>query len=260
MINQNVIDGIKWLYSIFDIKLLTLIATGFTIYFGHQKVTKKICVSYCISSGKLYGSHVANFVISNKRDNSITISSINMKIGNKGSIELINFDEPIVLKGYDAKLIDIPKYSDIYDQDGPISIDTFERLSFSVITVSGDVIGCDVESSFTLKNLEGRLHKRVVTFNNIVLTSKIGFVFTYRIKDKVTEVIIDNHGFITGYTPFPYNMFPEMSGEFLGEFLISHGYHSFYDDYALYKVKDDLNTELVLSKSKMQSKIETQKC
>lgn len=58
-----------------------------------------------------------------------------MRIGYKGSVELIKFDEPIVLKGYDAKLIDVPKYSNIYDQNGPISIDTFERLSFSVITV-----------------------------------------------------------------------------------------------------------------------------
>ncbi|MCK8585986.1 hypothetical protein LNQ51_14025 [Yersinia ruckeri] len=259
MINQNAIDGLLWLYSIFDIKLLTVIATGFTIYFGYQKVTKKICVSYSISSGKLYDSHVTNFVISNKRDNSIVISSINMKIGNKGSIELIKFDEPIVLKGYDAKLIDVPKYSNLYDQNGPISIETFERLSFSVITMSGEIISCDVENSLTLKSLEDRLHKRVRTFNNIVLTSKMGFIFTYRIKDKVTDVIIDNHGGITGYTPFAYNMFPEMSGEFFGDFLISNGYHSFYDDYALFKVKDNLNIELVLSKSIMQNKIKTQK-
>ncbi|UPT55808.1 hypothetical protein [Dickeya zeae] len=258
MINQNVIDRLVWLYSIFDIKLLTVIATGFTIYFGYQKITKKICVSYSISNGKFRDSHLTNFVISNKRDNSIVISSINMKIGNKGSIELIKFEEPLVLKGYDAKLVDVPEYSDIYDQNGPISIDVFERLSFSVITRSGGVINCDVESPLTLKNLEGRLYKRTHTFNNIVLTSKMGFIFTYRIKDKVTDVIIDKHGFIPGYTPFSYNMFPEISEEFFEDFLISNGYHDFYDDYSLVKVQENLNTELVLSKPMVKNKVEAQ--
>ncbi|WP_198298930.1 hypothetical protein [Dickeya dianthicola] len=258
MINQNVIDRLVWLYSIFDIKLLTVIATGFTIYFGYQKITKKICVSYSISSGKLYDSHLTNFVISNKRDNSIVIFSINMKIGNKGSIELIKFEEPLVLKGYDAKLVNVPEYSDIYDQNGPISIDIFERLSFSVITRSGDVISCDVESPLTLKSLEDRLYKRTHTFNNIVLTSKMGFIFTYRIKDKVIDVIIDKHGFIPGYTPFTFNMFPEMSEEFFANFLISNGYHAFYDNYTLVKVQENLSTELVLNKSMIQNKVEAQ--
>ncbi|WBM70214.1 hypothetical protein OH773_19025 [Buttiauxella sp. WJP83] len=258
MINQNVIDGLVWLYSIFDIKLLTVIATGFTIYFGYQKVTKKICVSYSISSGKLYDSHVTNFVISNKRDNSIIISSVNMKIGSKGSIELIKFEDPLVLKGYDAKLIDVPKYSDIYDQNGPVSIDVFERLSFSVITKSGEVIDCDVESSLTLKNFDNRLYKRVQIFNNIVLTSKMGFIFTYRINDKVNDVIIDKHGFISGSTPFKYNMFPDMSEEFFENFLISYGYHTVYDEYALFKVQDNLNIALVLNKPMVQNKINTQ--
>lgn len=254
MINQNIIDGLMSLYSIFDIKLLTVIATGFTIYFGYQKVTKKICVSYSISNGKLYSSHITNFVISNKRDNSIIISSINMKIGNKGSIELINFEEPLVLKGYDAKLIDVPKYSEIHDHNGHVSIGNFKELSFSVVTMSGKIISCDVESPVTLKNFEDRLVKRVVVFNNIVLTSKMGFIFTYRIGDEVINVIFDKSGFISGYTPFKYNLFPEMSTETFGDFLISNDYHDFYEDYALTKVQDNLDTVEVLNKSMMKLK------
>lgn len=256
MINQNVIDGLMWLYSIFDIKLLTVIATGFTIYFGYQKVTKKICVSYSISSGKLYDAHVSNFVIANKRDNSIVISSVNMQIGNKGSVELMKFEEPLVLKGYDAKLIDIPRYSDIYDQNGPVTIDIFERLTFSVITRSGEIIDCDVESPLALKAMDGRLSKRVYTFNEIVLTSRMGYIFSYRIKDKVTDVIIDKHGFISGPSPFSYNMFPNISKEVFESFLISNDYHDLYDNYALFEVHNNLSTELVLNKAMVLTKIE----
>ncbi|EQC1558101.1 hypothetical protein ACY2PI_004440 [Citrobacter amalonaticus] len=256
MINQNVIDSIVWLYSIFDIKLLTVIATGFTIYFGYQKVTKKICVSYSISGSTLYDRHVTNLVISNKRDNSIVISSIYLCIGGKGNVELVKFDEPLVLKGYDAKLIDVPKYSEISDINGPVSIDIFGGLFFSVVTMSGDVIECDVESPLTIKNVDRRLHKRTSTFNDIVLTNKMGFIFSYSVKGKVSDVIIDRHGFISGSTPFRYNMFNKISKESFRDFLIMEGYHDFYDDYALFKILDNLQTELVISKATVSAMIE----
>ncbi|HEM7934059.1 TPA: hypothetical protein U2L56_000946 [Citrobacter koseri] len=256
MINQKVIDGLVWLYSIFDIKLLTVIATGFTIYFGYQKVTKKICVSYSISGSKLYDRHVTNLVISNKRDNSIVISSIYLCIVGKGSIELVKFDEPLVLKGYDAKLIDVPKYSEIRDINGPVSIDIFGNIFFSVVTMSGDMIKCDIESPLTIKNLDGRLYKMTSNFNDIVLTNRMGFIFTYSVKGKVRDVIIDKHGFISGSTPFRYNMFNDISKESFRDFLIMDGYHDFYDDYALFKVLDNLQTELVISKATVSAKIE----
>lgn len=256
MINQKVIDGLVWLYSIFDIKLLTVIATGFTIYFGYQKVTRRVCVSFSISGSKLYDRHVTNLVISNKRDNCIVISSVELSIGGKGGFELVKFHEPLVLKGYEAKLIDVPRYSEVSDSNGPVSIDFFGGLFFSVVTISGDVISCDVESPLNTKIFDGRLCKRTVTFNDIVLTNRMGYIFTYSVKGNVRDVIIDKYGFISGSTPFRYNMFNNLSKDSFRDFLIGEGYHDFYDDYALYEVQDNLQTELVLSKATVSVKIE----
>lgn len=255
MINQKVIDGLVWLYSIFDIKLLTVIATGFTIYFGYQKVTRKICVSYGISTSKLYDSHVSNLVVSNKRDNSIAISSIILGIGVKGTIELVKFDEPLVLKGYDTKLVDVPKYSYIYDGDIPIRFDILESFFFSIVTISGEVVECEVESPITVKTLEGRLVKNTVYFNSIVLTNRMGYIFSYYVGGKSEDVIIDKYGFIPGKNPFKGNMLPDVSKEFFESFLTSDGYHDYYDNYALYKVHDNLQTELILSKASVNAKI-----
>ncbi|WP_064365967.1 hypothetical protein [Pantoea ananatis] len=254
MFNKEVLERITWLYSIFDIKLLTFIAAGFTIYFGYQKITKKICVSYAFTCGTLYDTHITNFVISNKRDNVIIVSSIYMRIGNKGSIQIINFPEPLVLKGYDAKLIDIPQYSSIYGVNGPISITFDDRLSFSLITIAGDMVACEVESPATSKDLEGRLLKSTIKFNDIILTRNMGFIFTYSINGTVKNVIFDKHGFIEGYTPFSYNMFKDISADSFGDFLISNGYHELYDDYSLYKILGNLDTSLVLSKASKQKK------
>lgn len=255
MINKEVIERLTWFYSIFDIKLLTFIAAGFTIYFGYQKITKKICVSYSLSTGVLYNSHLTNFVISNKRDNVIIVFSIKMKIGSKGSIEIIKFTEPLVLKGFEAKLIDIPHYSEIYGENGPISINFNDRLSFSVINGAGDIIVCDVESPITIENSKGNLRKHEIIFNDIVLTRKMGFIFSYSINNKTTNIIIDKHGFIPGNTPFKFNMFPEISEDSFGDFLLSNGYHALYDNYALFKVLDNLDTASILSKASVQDKI-----
>ncbi|HCB2460368.1 hypothetical protein [Klebsiella aerogenes] len=255
MINQKVIDDLMWLYSIFDIKLLTVIATGFTIYFGYQKVTKKICVSFKISASRLYDSHIANLVVSNKRDNSIAISSILLGVGEKGSFELVNFTEPLVLKGYDTKLIDVPKYSSIYDGDKSLKFDILESFSFSIVTISGEVVVCEVESPVTFKALEGQLFKNTVYFNDIVLTDRMSFIFSYYVGGKSEDVIIDKSGFIPENSPFNFNQLSEVSKEFFESFLVSQGYHDYYDNYALYKVHDNLQTELVLSKASMNAKI-----
>jgi hypothetical protein len=94
MINQKVTDMLLWVYAIFDVKILTLIAAGFAIYFGYQKITRKICVSHRVSINRLYPMHIENLVLSNKRDNSIVISSILLRIGGKRNFTLVEFDKP----------------------------------------------------------------------------------------------------------------------------------------------------------------------
>lgn len=248
MINQKVIDMLVWVYSFFDIKLLTVIATSFTIYFGVQKVSKRICISYSMATSRLYDSHVSNLVVSNKRDNSVVISSINLRIGRKGNVELVKFDEPLVLKGYESKAIEVPKYSSLYGKDGAVKIDILESLFFSITTMAGDIIECDVESSLNTDGLNDRLHKRTITFNDIVLTERMGVIFSYFLNGESKNVIIDRSGFISGNTPFRGNMFVDLSKEYFQDLFINEGYHDYFDNYAFHRVNHNLQTELFLSK------------
>lgn len=40
MINSEAIEQLMWLWSLFDIKFLSILAAAFTIYFGVQKYQK----------------------------------------------------------------------------------------------------------------------------------------------------------------------------------------------------------------------------
>ncbi len=52
MINYKAIEQLEWLWSLIDIKLLTILAAAFTIYFGIQKISKKVAASYSFSSNR----------------------------------------------------------------------------------------------------------------------------------------------------------------------------------------------------------------
>lgn len=255
MINQKVLNALAWMYSIFDIKLLTLIAAGFTIYFGYQKISRRISVSYSVNHSVLYDAHITNLVVSNKRDNTVVVSSINLEIGNKGGFKLIKFDEPLVLKGYESCLVDVPMYSGIYDENGLVAIEFNDRLRFTIITMSGNMIECLVESPLNPSDFDGQLYKHTSTFNNIVLTNKMSHIFSYfenGQKERV-DVIFDKHGFIPENSPFKYNKFQSLSVDSFRDFLVHEGYHDYFTNYALFKVDDELSTELILNKSMVNS-------
>lgn len=251
---QNVVDGLTWLYSIFDIKLLTVIATCFSIYFGYQKVNKKICVSFSVSDGNLYPAHISNLVLLNKRDNAITIKCINLKIGEKGTLKLVEFNPPLVLKAYDAQLIEVKKYSYIYGRDGEVVIELTDELTFTAIANGGKKIKCLTESSgtVTLEGLKEMITINTSTFNDIVLTDRMSYIFFYRDIDNVSDlkhVIFDRNGFIPDYSLFGVNCFPDFSIEEFRSFLINGGRHDRFSNYSLFKVLDNLRTELVLDKA-----------
>ncbi|HCB0364097.1 TPA: hypothetical protein MYM88_001855 [Klebsiella pneumoniae] len=246
MLNQKVVDVLVWLYSFFDIKLLTFIAAGFTVYFGWQKVTRKVCVSYRVRRSALYEAHISDLVISNKRDNAISISLILCEIGNKGVLTLIEFDSPLVLKGYDSVKVDIPLHSMLHKGMERVKIDAFEHFSFSLVTTAGNKIDCLVESSVSIHSFQNCISKSTFRFNDIVLTEKMQFIFFY-MKDKEERYcIFDYHNFINGDNPFPYS---QMNQDELKYVLIEEGFHDWFDNYLLYSIDGHLSAHFVFSKN-----------
>lgn len=254
MLNKEVFDKMNWLWSVFDIRLLTFIAAGFTIYFGYQKVSKKLCVSFSIEASRLYDSHISNFAITNKRDNTVILSSIKMRIGNKGSVQLIKFDKLLLLKGYETISVDIPKYSELWSADGPVSIDFDDRLIFSAITGSGKIIACDIESPLTFDGIDGRITKRTHEFNGIILTSSMEYIFNYFVNGESSNVIFDKGGMISGKSPFSFNFLPGITSEMIENYLLNNGFHDYFEDYALFVIDERLSTELVFTKKQINDK------
>jgi len=246
---QEVKEMLTTAFSMFDIKLLTVIATGFTIYFGYHKISKKICISYSISIGGLYDTNITNLVVSNKRDNVLAISSIFVKIGNKGRLSLVEFGKPLVIKGYETHQVDVPMYSAVYKGNERIHIEFNDELTFFVSTTSGVIIKCEIESPVTINSLKDRLQKTISKLGDVILTDKMGYVFICFIDGERKVVLIDKHGIIEGYTPFYFNKFDEITSDSFRDILIEYGYHDYFSNYSLYQIDEKPFAKEILNKS-----------
>lgn len=258
--NPDVLSALSWLYSLFDIRLISLVSASFAIYFACQKLQVKACVSFSMQSDRLYGTYISQLVISNKRDNIIPIALIKLEVIGSGTFTLVEFSPPLVLKGYESQGVDIPKYSTLYSDVGEIELDPFKIPLLHLITMSGKEINCEIESHITERDFNNIITKFVNKFNDIVLTDKMAFIFSYKLEGNEKNLIIDRRGMFYENNPFPFNYIDTTRTQIveqIKDYITNTGYHEWFDNYMLFSVdKDTLITDLVFSKRQIQKEKE----
>ncbi|EPV6522919.1 TPA: hypothetical protein ACG04C_004535 [Escherichia coli] len=255
MINSEAIEQLMWLWSLFDIKFLSILAAAFTIYFGVQKISKKVTVSYSANASRIYDMHISTIILNNKRDNAIAISSINMEVEGKGILQVIKFDSPLLLKNYDSLKVEPPKFSSLYNNDGVVKLDISDKFHFYIITTSGDEIKCISENKYVAPNMENKIATDIRKFNGIILTNRMSYIFFYANDNGEKYCIIDVSLFINGDNPFHFNFLKEDELRDFSSILISYGYHQQFKSYALFKIDNHLAPSLVLNKSMIENNI-----
>lgn len=258
--NPDVINIFSWIYSLFDIRFVSLIAALFAIYFAYQKLQVKICISCNMCTNRLYGTHISDVVISNKRDNVTSITLLQLELPGKGEFSLIKLSPPLVLKGYESHALDVPKYSRLYNGYGEVKIEDFEIPSFKVITIDGKVIDCELQSHNTVTDTEDMITVQSNKFNGIVLTDMMAFIFSYKFKGEEKNTIVDRLGIFHADNPFPFDRTNNPIVETIKNLMINSEYHDFLDNYMLFSVDEHtLSVDLIFSKRMIQNDIENKK-
>lgn len=122
--------------------------------------------------------HISTIILTNKRDNAIAISSINMEVEGKGILQVIKFDSPLLLKNYDSLKVELPKFSSLYNNDGIVKLDISDKFHFYIITTSGDEIKCISENKHVALNMKNKIIPDIIKFNDIVLTNRMSYIFS----------------------------------------------------------------------------------
>ncbi|KAF6661290.1 hypothetical protein HFD91_07840 [Enterobacteriaceae bacterium EKM102V] len=259
MLNKDVVHNILWLVSLFKANPLVLIAGGFTIYFAIQKLTKKVAASYSVATSNLYSTHIPEIVLSNKRDNTLAIAKVGMKVNGKYKINLLKCDSPTVLKAYETIKLTIPKVSRISHMEtgAPFDFSIFDHLIIELTLTDGSIIYCTTESTVSSFINNRDLPVDIVKYDDVVITESFGHLFNYIIDGKRKKMIITKWGFIEGDNPFYFNFLEEENLEphnFIS-LLVDNGMHEYLSNYSLVKFDDNLQGRTILNKATANRKL-----
>ncbi len=175
-----------------------------------------------------------------------------MDINNKGKLTLVDFETPILLKGYETQKIDIPKYSNLRLHGELVNIELLETISFTIITTGGCKINCDIESHIT-EPVQNMITKGVYKLNEITLTSRMMYIFFYKIGAQEKHCIIDTGHFFNEENPFHFNFLRDINEDILIDAILRYGYHERFENYMCFKINENLNSDMVFNKSQVDS-------
>lgn len=255
MINHQVTDDIKYLLLlIFNRNSLYIITSSFAIYFTWQKMTRKVYASFTVSHSRIYHQHISSLILSNKRDNTVTLASIRYMMEDGNDIEIAKFDNPLIIKPYDTQRIEIENYSYLLDSNGNKFNPSFPPFDNGIIYLI-DIYGKEIECTTKAKGIPrpAKIKKITGKFNGVVLTSNIEYIFTYKSGDKERNLLIDKHGFIHGdpqHGDMPFH-FNKLSGDYVENIKhgLVNGYHDHFDGYMLIHIKGINSEEIIFNKS-----------
>jgi len=230
--------------------LILITASCFTIFFAFQKFSKKITAQSTVSMGLFSDKYISNVVLTNKRDNVVSIWSICAVFDKDNCLELDKFNPPIILKSYETISLPFPKYSSLSingDKYKPHFISGKVEL---YIDDGNKMMKC--EQQFKSDNLDifTKVSKNIATFNGHVFDDTVGYFISYFYEEKSHTAFVSNSGFISNEWGFSPNHFGDevVTPQLIDWFMKHHDFDKIFSNYVVFKVNYP-NYKEVLSKS-----------
>ena len=180
-----------------DIKTpLYIIMAIFALYFYIQKIQKKVVAQFNVSWQLFSEPYISKLVLTNKKDNTLTIWSAHATIYKDIRVELDVFDPPLVLKPYETLSISLPKYSTLllngeeYDPNY-----SFESTKIYLDIGSKDLV-CESEVKKDVLHHYREAKKYTAHFNGHVYNKTVAFILVYSLEGTVYTAFIAENGAI----------------------------------------------------------------
>lgn len=218
------------------ISLPGIILTIFSIYFAHQKVGKKVLVSFSVYSELLTAKRINPIILMNKKNKPVTIFSIQAVINKDIVVEIEKFKPSLILKPLESLHIETTPCSNIGLKDQAWE-PTYPagKVDVYLITNHGK-IKCKIISSPEVKKFREFQRyrtaiKSTTRFNGKVYNKKAKYALVYLYQGTQHTAFVMNSGFITGDWAFAYNTISKQclsNKELLKQHLISQGYDKLF--------------------------------
>lgn len=233
--------------------ILLIIATLFTIYFAIKKIGNSVTAQYTFSSPLFSEEYISNVVLSNKKDKTLSVWSINAVFDKNFTLTLEKFNPPIILKAYETVSISLPKYSSLsIDLDKYIPNYTTNDTNI-YIDIGHKLIKCknntkkDSLSHFTSVSMN------ITKFNGHVFDETVAYIMAYYYQGKSYTAFITGSGIISNEWDFsPNHLGNNINEGTIRSFINQYGFHELFSNYKCFKV-DYPNINLAFKKEKIHA-------
>lgn len=186
--------------------ILTILAGVYTVYFGIQKTGTKVKATFSIVAEKSYETRISNVVLQNKKDLPVCIYKVLAIFDDKTYLELKKFDNPLVLKPYEALTVITDPYSRLR-----LGNDIHEPSFFSsdikiALQLLDEVYVCESQKykESSLKELK-QIAKSTSRFNGIVYNEHVKYILVYEINGLNKTAFFHPSGLISQEWNLGYN-------------------------------------------------------
>jgi len=213
------------------IATVSLLLSG---YFAYQKIGNKISLTYQVNIGGYADEQINNLVISNRKDKTISIWSIDAVLENDIRFEVYKPKAPLILKSGESVSVSPEQYSYLHlDGDRFIPKFLFGKIDFYANLGNRRVKCIDEKISDKRNGVYRVATKSKVSLDGHLYNENVRFVLIYYFDDEKQFSFFENNGFI-GHE---WNKTPNHMGEesydagSIKAMLERYGYNHLFSNY-----------------------------
>ncbi len=217
--------------------IVSLFASLFTIYFFIQKIQKKVVAQFIVSWKLFSEPYISKLVITNKRDNTLTLWSVHATIYEDIRVELDTFDTPLVLKPYETISISLPKYSALQLNNQEYEPNYSFESTKIYLDIGSEFLLCKSEVKKDILHHYREAKKYTVAFNGHVFNKDVAYILVYSLESKVYTAFFSANGAIGNEWKFaPNHLGNTVNGQEIQNMLKLFGYDKLFTTIDCFRV------------------------
>ncbi|MFW2082987.1 hypothetical protein ACNPQK_18700 [Acinetobacter guillouiae] len=185
----------------------------FTISFGLKKIGHKIHAIFHVVSEKSYETRITNVILQNHKDKPVCVYRLLAVFEKKYTLELKKFNEPVIIKPFEALTIHTDPYSKLILNDEPY-VPEFNSSEIEIyIELFDRVVLCNTDSYKRTTLGEMQILKKTKKFNGIVYNDGVKYFLCYMHEGQSKTAFIHKSGHISEDWSLSYNFIKPKNNE-----------------------------------------------
>ncbi|WP_279487961.1 hypothetical protein [Aeromonas veronii] len=249
-INESVFK-LFWLWVNDNFKeIITTLGFLLSCYYFIQKTGNNISIGYGIGSDRYSDLQISSIVISNRKDKTISIWSIDAVLDGRIQYNVHTPKAPIVLKAWESISITPTKYTSLDYNGEAINLNNFlGKIEFYVSLGNKNIKCKKVSRTYISFKKYPVATKFSMSFGEWIYNEKVRYILAYAIEGKKKCAFIDEFGFIGNEWEFaPNSLGKNYTSNDIQKMLKDYGYHQLFTNYICYSHTSTGQLEVVFRK------------